>query len=109
MDLNGWKERIKTDRFREDIRVLYSDEVGENTARYGDLLSLFEKTFGDEGELTLFSAPGRTEIGGNHTDHQHGCALGIETIALSSICLYNGKSAGCLETISNAITIISFI
>ena len=23
----------------------------------------------------LFSAPGRTEIGGNHTDHQHGCVL----------------------------------
>ena len=23
-----------------------------------------------------FSAPGRTEIGGNHTDHQHGCAGG---------------------------------
>jgi len=85
MDLNGWKERIKTDRFREDIRVLYSDEVGENTVRYGDLLSLFEKTFGDEGELTLFSAPGRTEIGGNHTDHQHGCVLAasvsMDTIA----------------------------
>ena len=23
-----------------------------------------------------FSAPGRTEIGGNHTDHQHGCVIG---------------------------------
>ena len=22
-----------------------------------------------------FSAPGRTELGGNHTDHQHGCVL----------------------------------
>ena len=26
-------------------------------------------------ELRHFSAPGRTEIGGNHTDHQHGCVL----------------------------------
>ena len=26
-------------------------------------------------ERMYFSAPGRTEIGGNHTDHQHGCAL----------------------------------
>lgn len=25
--------------------------------------------------MMLFSAPGRTEIGGNHTDHQHGCVL----------------------------------
>ena len=23
----------------------------------------------------VFSAPGRTEISGNHTDHQHGCVL----------------------------------
>jgi len=22
-----------------------------------------------------FSAPGRTEVSGNHTDHQHGCVL----------------------------------
>ena len=32
-----------------------------------------------------FSAPGRTEIGGNHTDHQHGCvlaaAVNLETVA----------------------------
>lgn len=26
-------------------------------------------------ESYIFSAPGRTEIGGNHTDHQHGCVL----------------------------------
>ena len=37
-------------------------------------------------ETTLrFSAPGRTEIGGNHTDHQHGCvmaaAVDLETTA----------------------------
>ena len=33
-----------------------------------------------------FSAPGRTEIGGNHTDHQHGCvlaaAVNLETEAI---------------------------
>ena len=33
----------------------------------------------------VFSAPGRTEIGGNHTDHQHGCVLAaavdLETVA----------------------------
>ena len=26
-------------------------------------------------EICRFSAPGRTEISGNHTDHQHGCVL----------------------------------
>ena len=36
-------------------------------------------------EKYVFSAPGRTEIGGNHTDHQHGCVLAaavdLETVA----------------------------
>lgn len=36
-------------------------------------------------EFYQFSAPGRTEIGGNHTDHQHGCvlaaAVNLETVA----------------------------
>lgn len=34
----------------------------------------FQKTFGKE-PTRFFSAPGRTEIGGNHTDHQNGCVL----------------------------------
>lgn len=34
----------------------------------------FADIFGKEAER-FFSAPGRTEIGGNHTDHQHGCVL----------------------------------
>ncbi|MBQ1208673.1 MAG: galactokinase [Lachnospiraceae bacterium] len=35
----------------------------------------FEETFGAGRELMYFSAPGRTEIGGNHTDHQQGRVL----------------------------------
>ena len=34
----------------------------------------FEKIFGVQPEY-VFSAPGRTELGGNHTDHQNGCVL----------------------------------
>ena len=37
------------------------------------------------GQIYRFSAPGRTEISGNHTDHQHGCvlaaAVNLETVA----------------------------
>jgi len=37
----------------------------------------FQDTFapGPEASAALFSGPGRTEIGGNHTDHQHGHVL----------------------------------
>ena len=42
--------------------------------RTADAEKGFADTFGKEAER-FFSAPGRTEIGGNHTDHQHGCVL----------------------------------
>jgi galactokinase len=35
----------------------------------------FNVNFEQKGDLRFFRAPGRTEIGGNHTDHQHGCVL----------------------------------
>ena len=41
---------------------------------YETLKQGFRKQFGREAEW-IFSAPGRTELSGNHTDHQHGCVL----------------------------------
>ena len=43
--------------------------------RYGGAVKAFVDCFGDRADLRLFSAPGRTEIGGNHTDHNHGRVL----------------------------------
>lgn len=51
----------------------------ESTAHYADryvyVLNGLETEFGCHETAALFSAPGRTEIGGNHTDHQHGRVL----------------------------------
>ena len=41
---------------------------------YTQLKTCFEKEFGRKPDY-IFSAPGRTELGGNHTDHQHGKVL----------------------------------
>ena len=41
---------------------------------YTQLKTQFEKLFGSK-PTYIFSAPGRTELGGNHTDHQHGKVL----------------------------------
>lgn len=51
-----------------------SDKAGENKERYCDLVVKFKDTFGDE-DILMFSSPGRTEISGNHTDHNHGKVL----------------------------------
>ena len=52
-----------------------SSAASAQTGRLEHLASLMESTFPGNGRLRLFSSPGRTEIGGNHTDHQGGCVL----------------------------------
>jgi len=46
-------------------------KASQNADRYLEIAAGFEKVF-DSKDFELFSSPGRTEIGGNHTDHNHG-------------------------------------
>ncbi len=58
------------------LKYLYvTDDAMPQRERYLALMAGYEENFGALDEVSLFSAPGRTEIGGNHTDHQHGCVL----------------------------------
>ena len=43
--------------------------------RHADALEQFERYFGPGRQVHIYSAPGRAELGGNHTDHQHGYGL----------------------------------
>lgn len=55
--------------------IYITDEASaKQSARYENAVSEFSKTFSSAPQA-IFSAPGRTEIGGNHTDHQHGEVL----------------------------------
>ena len=59
-----------------DFKDIYcTDEFSAvQLERYSNAVGIFMSTFGTDPEA-IFSAPGRTEIGGNHTDHQHGEVL----------------------------------
>lgn len=66
---------IQEGKLNDKLVDLYGEEsLQMQTERYVSILSKAEKKFGDE-EARLFSAPGRTEVGGNHTDHQLGKVL----------------------------------
>ena len=69
------KMRLRQGGLDGKLRDLYG-AAGLETAgrRCAGVLEGFSGTFGREAEA-LFSAPGRTELGGNHTDHQHGRVL----------------------------------
>lgn len=55
--------------------------------RYEKLIHTFQERFGSA-DIQLFSTPGRTEIGGNHTDHNHGRVLAgsvnLDSIAIAA-------------------------
>lgn len=72
--LRALEEGAFDDRLREVYGTIPLDGV---RARIESVVRGFCTRF-DEKEnrdLAVFSAPGRTELGGNHTDHQNGCAL----------------------------------
>lgn len=72
------KAALAAGEYNDKLKYLYScgdDDVNPYIDRYIEAINGFEETFGKADEIALFSAPGRTEIGGNHTDHQHGCVL----------------------------------
>lgn len=69
------KLRMEGAAFAARLERLYGAEgAAEARTRCCEVVAGFEKTFESEPEA-LFSAPGRTELGGNHTDHQHGRVL----------------------------------
>ena len=74
MNIAQIKEAINNGSFDKDFSLLYQD-VENARARYIKACDEFKSIFGDRDNIHLYSAPGRTEVGGNHTDHQHGRVL----------------------------------
>jgi galactokinase len=67
--INGGNHPLFQELYGTDVATLK-----EQADRYAGLMSEFEKTYGQD-DVQLFSSPGRTEIGGNHTDHNYGRVL----------------------------------
>ncbi|MBQ8719420.1 MAG: galactokinase [Clostridia bacterium] len=53
---------------------LYSD-IAEQTERFIEAIDAFSEKYGEERDIHIFSVPGRSEISGNHTDHNNGKVL----------------------------------
>ena len=73
------------------LRALYgpSEEVlARQRDRWCQALAQFECYFGPGRQVELYTAPGRAELGGNHTDHQHGyglaAAVDLDLVAVAS-------------------------
>lgn len=78
MHYQRFKEQMCNGVFEPVMKMLYgnSDQtILQQKKRYINAVEKFHEYFPGHKNIHVFSAPGRTEIGGNHTDHQHGCVL----------------------------------
>lgn len=75
MNLQQLLDKISAGALDRTFDYLYLEKSSLQRARYMQTVQSFGDLFGEAREAALFSAPGRTEVGGNHTDHQHGCVL----------------------------------
>lgn len=82
------KENIQSGALDSRFARLDSN-IQARRERFAALCDDYAKHIGSEGEIRLFSAPGRTEVGGNHTDHNHGkvlaASINLDVIALASV------------------------
>lgn len=84
-NLNTVRNEITSGSFDKRLSRLYGADTEKARARFLHITHLFENKFGDRENVRFFSAPGRTEVCGNHTDHNHGqvlaAAINLDAVA----------------------------
>ncbi len=85
-----WRTALSGGSFDERMKTLYGSRFDGQRQRYIAAVDAFVDRFGDRDGIVVFSVPGRTEIGGNHTDHNHGRALtgavNLDVLAVAAPC-----------------------
>ncbi len=90
MDMKDTKvllEEFAANKHEARLSEIYVDQsvLAYQSERYQKAIQQYEGLYG-QGPVELFSAPGRSEVGGNHTDHQHGevlaASINLDAIAV---------------------------
>lgn len=90
---------LESAQMKHLFQKLYGEAaVEENKMRYEDLIKKFQTEFGDK-DILLFSSPGRTEISGNHTDHNYGKVL-AGSINLDCVGVAAKNKSNCINIVS---------
>ncbi|MBQ7097828.1 MAG: galactokinase [Clostridia bacterium] len=100
MNVSEFLLKINNGEFDNAFVKLYGeDAVAYQRNRYSAAAEKFVETYPGANEIEVFSASGRTEICGNHTDHQHGCVLAAAVdVDVISIVAFN--QSGVIRVLS---------
>lgn len=82
--------KIESNQYDEIMKKIYftDEEVAKQKERYKKILDIFEQFYDCNRDIRFFSAPGRTEVCGNHTDHNNGkvmaAAVNLDVVAAAA-------------------------
>ena len=84
------KAKLGTNEYDAALSGIYkAEDIEAQKARYIRIAESFEEFYGSGREVAVFSAPGRTEVGGNHTDHNHGkvlaASVNLDAVAVAAV------------------------
>lgn len=90
------RRRLEDGSLLNRLEPAYGADAPGAAKRLRELLEESPFPWGEEEEMLLFSTPGRTELGGNHTDHQRGhCLAG--SVDLDTIACVVPNGTGCIR------------
>ena len=76
LSLEQLTQGLQNGQFEENLKAVYGEDAPMQALRIAEVAAHFGELFAAEtGDVAVFSAPGRSEIGGNHTDHNKGKVL----------------------------------
>ena len=89
MKTSELKRAIVGGQFDARFSYIYGENaVSEQKARYAAAVDAFAALYGEDRDASLFSVAGRSELSGNHTDHNHGCvvaaSINLDIIAVAA-------------------------
>ena len=97
--ISEWKQYILSGGADASLAALYGADRTSKATRLLDLLDTFAERYGEGREVMIFSVPGRSELAGNHTDHNHGCVI-AGSIDLDVIAVVASRSDGVMRIAS---------
>ena len=76
MKIQDFQGNVTCSGFDNIFANIYKpQDIESQKSRYMSAVEKFTALYPNRNDIHVYSAPGRTEIGGNHTDHQHGCVI----------------------------------
>ena len=95
-------DKIENGELDERLMDIYVDssQIDYQRERYIKAIKRFETLY-SEGDVRVFSAPGRSEICGNHTDHQRGMVLAA-SVNLDSIAIVRPTKEPVVRIVSGS-------